>query len=83
MMLTILAISPAAMGADSTDRASPLDSNAACMDRTTDASSANCVVKDEGTPRQTYPPKQSPANATPAPAPAAATPTVRKSATGK
>ena len=83
MILAILAISPAAMGADSTDRASPLDNNAACMDRTTDASSANCVVKDEGTPRQTYPPKKSPPSTTPAPAPAAASPTVRKSATGK
>jgi len=82
MILTILAMSPAATGADSTDRSSPLDNNAACMDRTTDASTGNCVVKDEGAPRHTYPPKKSPASATPAPAPAAASSTVRKSATG-
>ncbi len=83
MILTALAMSAAAMGADSTDRSSPLDKNPACMDRTTDASTGNCVVKDEGTPRRTYPPRQSPANVTSAPAPVAAAPTVRKSATGK
>lgn len=81
MILTILATSPAAMGADSTGRSSPLDDNAACMDRTTDASTGNCVVKDEGTPRRTHPPKKAPAS--PAPAPAAASPIMRKSATGK
>ena len=83
MILAILAMSPAAMGADSTDRSSPFDNNAACMDRTTDASTGNCVVKDEGTPRHAYPPRKSPAGATSAPAPAAASSAVRKSATGK
>jgi hypothetical protein len=51
------AASSAAFGADSSDRTSPLDNNAACMDRNVDASSGKCVVKDEGTPRRTYPPK--------------------------
>ena len=89
MILAILAMSPAAMVADSTDRSSPLDNNPECMDRTTDASTGNCVVKDEGTPRRTHPPKKLPASATPASAPAAvsgppaASPTMGKSATGK
>ena len=83
MTLTILLLSSAAMGADSTERSSPLDKNAACMDRKVDASTGNCVVQDEGTPRQTYPPKPTPAAATPAPAPATPSSAVRKSAAGK
>lgn len=75
-----------AYAADSTDRTSPLDSNAACMDRTVDASTGNCVVKDEGRPRHTYPPKPSVPVTAPAPAPVAPTApasTIRKSATSK
>jgi hypothetical protein len=80
MILTVLAMSPVAMSADLGDRASPVDNNAACMDRTTDASSGNCVVKDEGTPRHTYAPKASTIGQLPAPAPATArdSSTVRK-----
>ena len=69
MVLTAFTLSAAAMGADSTDRVAPYDRNPACMDRATDASSGDCVVKDEGTPRRTYPPKQTPASVTYAPAP--------------
>ena len=72
-----------AYAADSPDRTSPMDSNAACMDRTVDASTGNCVVKDEGTPRRTYPPKPSAPVSAPAPAPTSPVSTVRKSATGK
>jgi hypothetical protein len=60
-----LAANPVALAADSSERTSPLDNNAACMDRNVDASSAKCVVKDEGTPRRTYPPKPSGPAATP------------------
>ena len=83
MILTILVTSPAAMAADSTERSSPLDDNPQCMERTTDSSTGNCVVKDAGTTRRTHPPKKLPASAAPASAPAAAAPTMGKSATGK
>ena len=83
MILTILATSPAAMAADSTDRSSPLDDNPQCMDRTTDASAGNCVVKDAGMPRRTDPPKKGAASATRAPTPAAGPQTMGKSITGK
>ena len=82
LILFVFATVPRAMGADTNDRTSPVDKNAACMDRTVDASSGNCVVKDEGTPRRTYPPKQSPAVAAPATAPVAAPATARKAASG-
>lgn len=55
----MFAASSAASAADSSERTSPLDNNAACMDRNVDASSGKCVVKEEGTPRRTYPPKPS------------------------
>ena len=83
MILTILATNPAAMAADSTERSSPLDDNPQCMDRTTDASAGNCVVKDAGMPRRTHSPKKVPASATRASAPAAASQTMGKSAIGK
>jgi hypothetical protein len=57
-MVAMLAGCGIACGADSPERTSPIDSNAACMDRTVDSSSGNCVVKDEGRPRRTYPPRQ-------------------------
>lgn len=73
----------AASAADTPSRTSPVDANAACMDRGVDSSSGNCVTKDEGSPRRTYPPKSSaPVNPSSA-APVAASPTVRKSATSK
>ncbi len=83
MILAILAISAAASAADTTDRASPLDNNAACMDRTVDATTGKCVVKDEGTPRRTYPQRPAAPIAAPAPAPTSPASTVRKSGTGK
>jgi hypothetical protein len=67
-LITALALGQAAAAADSTERTAPYDRNPACMDRTADASTGNCVVQDEGTPRHTYPPKQSATTATPAPA---------------
>ena len=45
-----------ATAADTNERTSPVDSNPACMDRTTDASSGDCLIKDKGRPRHTYPP---------------------------
>jgi len=81
MMITALTASSVAGAADTSERASPVDRNSSCMDRNVDASSGNCVVKDDGTPRHTYPPR--PAALTTAPtsvpqaAPAAST--VRKS----
>ncbi len=87
LIVTLLAMSPAAPAADTSDRTSPLDTNPACMDRTTDASTGNCVVPDEGKPRHAYPPKSSAVTPAPAPAPTPApapvSPTLRKSATGK
>ena len=85
MALAILTLSPAAVGADSSERSSPLDRNPACMERTPDASSGNCVISDEGIPRHTYPSKRPPVGTAPAPATAATAPpsAVRKSATGK
>jgi hypothetical protein len=83
LALTILSTATVAAGAASTDASSPFDKNPACMDRTTDASTGNCVIKDEGTPRHAYPPKTPPAAVTPRPASAPAdNSTVRKSATG-
>ena len=87
MAMTALALSAGALAADSTERSAPQDRNPACMDRKTDSSTGDCVVQDEGTPRQTYPPKKkTPVSVTPAPLPAAAAvpATVRKApATGK
>jgi hypothetical protein len=84
LALTMLLASAIGMGADSTDSSSPFDKNPACMDRTTDASTGNCVIKDEGTPRHTYPPKTPPSGGTPGPAPlpAGTSSTVRKSGAG-
>ena len=51
MLLTALTFSGAAIAADTGERTSQVDKNSKCMDRTTDSSSGDCVVKDEGTPR--------------------------------
>jgi hypothetical protein len=64
-IVVALASSSTASAADFSDRASPADSNAACMDRAVDASSGNCILKEEGTPRRAYAPKSS--ATTPAP----------------
>ena len=50
-----LALGAQAHAAD-TGGASPYDSNPACMDRTTDASTGSCVEQTEGRPRHKYPP---------------------------
>ena len=73
LVLAAFTISTAAIAADSTDRTAPYDRNPACMDRNTDASTGNCVVKDEGRPRRTYPPNQSSTGVVYAPAPAGST----------
>ena len=78
-----LAVSVAAAAADSSDRSSPIDRNAACMDRTVDASTGNCVVKDEGIPRRTYPPKPSTPVVTPHAGATAPAWTVRGASAGK
>ena len=61
MLLTSMgvAFSTAVSAADATD-ASPYDSNPACLERTTDASTGACVPKVEGTPRHTYAPPGQP-----------------------
>lgn len=76
MLLTALTFSGAAIAADTGERTSQVDKNSKCMDRTTDSSSGDCVVKDEGTPRHSYAPKKpaftgtgtSPSATSPAPA---------------
>jgi hypothetical protein len=54
LLLPALALSHAALAADSAD-VSPYDSNPACMDRN-NSSAGNCVIQSEGTPRHTYRP---------------------------
>jgi hypothetical protein len=86
LMAFALIASSNAWPADSSDRTYPVDSNSACMDRTVDASTGNCVEKTEGTPRHTYPPR--PVTTAIAPASGAAptvtsSPTVRKSAVAR
>jgi len=78
-----LAAHPAALAADSPERSSPVDNNAACMDRNVDASSAKCVVKEEGTPRHTYPPKSSGPAVNPRAGTIGPASTVRGTASGK
>jgi hypothetical protein len=39
------------------DDRSPYDKNPACLDRNVDASTGDCVIKEDGTPRHTYPPR--------------------------
>ena len=58
------------------DYSSPYDKNRHCAERTVDANSPECIIQSEGTPRQTYPPRDGqakpPAPPTPpTPAPAA------------
>jgi hypothetical protein len=70
---------PAALAAE-TDFSSPYDKNPHCAERTTSAMAPECLIQDEGTPRQTYPPaarpgppNQPPQNP-PTPGPPAVTP---------
>jgi hypothetical protein len=83
IVLGAMAASMPAAAADSSDRNSPLDRNAACMDRTVDASTGKCVVKDEGTPRRTYPPRPSAPVVTPHAGATAPASTVGGAGTGK
>jgi hypothetical protein len=78
-----LAANAGALAADSSERNSPVDNNAACMDRNVDASSAKCVVKDDGTPRRTYPPKPSSPAVTPRAGTTGPASTVRGNGSGK
>lgn len=78
-----LAASVPAAAADTSDRTSPIDRNAACMDRTVDASTGKCVVKDEGTPRRTYPPRPAAPVVTPHAEGTAPTSTARGAGSGK
>jgi len=55
LLLPVLALSQAALAADSST-VSPYDANPACMDTKTDSSTGNCVVQSKGTPRHVYPP---------------------------
>ena len=55
-LIATLALSQSAMAIDAADK-SPADKNPKCMDRNVDSSSGDCIIKDEGTPRQTYPSK--------------------------
>ena len=83
LLFITLAAGTAAHAAESSERTSPIDRNATCMDRDVDASSGKCVLKDEGVPRRTYPPKGSPTPATPGTVGAAPAATIRNSGGGK
>ena len=84
-----LALGAQANAADNSG-ASPYDTNPACMDARTDASTGNCIIQDQGTPRHKYPPpgpaaaQQSGAaptsNSAGTPAPAGSSATLRKTA---
>lgn len=76
--LAALLAATAASAADTPSRTSPVDTNAACMDRNVDSSSANCVLKDDGRPRRAYPPKTTSTGAAPSSAPAPGSSAVRK-----
>ncbi len=51
LILTALVSSPTAHAADSGERSSPVDNNPACMDRTKDAASPECIPQTKGKPR--------------------------------
>ncbi len=50
---------PAAFAAEQ-DFSSPYDKNPQCAERTYDGNAPECLIQDEGTPRQTYPPGRRP-----------------------
>jgi hypothetical protein len=78
----VLSVSSFAGAADSSARTSPVDNNSACMDRTVDASTGNCVIKDEGTPRRAHPPTKATKPAT-TPGVAASASSSQRGAVGK
>ena len=55
-LIAALTLSQSALAIDAGDR-SPADRNPQCLDRSTDSSTGDCIIKDEGTPRHKYPPK--------------------------
>lgn len=63
-LIAALALSQSALASDAGDR-SPADKNPKCMDRTTDSSTGDCIIKGEGMPRQKYSPKPQIKPATP------------------
>ena len=79
IVLAILVNSPIAIGADSTERSSPLDDNPQCMDR----KNKDCVVKDDGTRRRIHISNKVPANVNKSSAPSLAAPKVGNSGAGQ
>ena len=59
LMLLMLLASPLAYAADETKQPAeaPPDKNPACMDRTTNSATGDCIVRDNGKPRPHSPPK--------------------------
>ena len=54
-LVAAIAISQGAIAADNSN--SPYDTNPACRDRNVDSTKGDCIIKDTGTPRHTYPPR--------------------------
>lgn len=81
--LSLMAAGGIAAAAEPSPGTSPMDKNQACMDRTVDASAGDCVIKDEGTPRHTYPSKRPAQLPTQKPAQVAPSATIRGSSAGK
>lgn len=71
-LIAALALSQSALAIDAGDR-SPADRNPKCLDRTTDSSTGDCIIKDEGTSRHKYPSKPQTKPAAPAGAKSRAT----------
>ncbi len=71
-LLVLLSIAAAGSAAAQTDPPpSPYDTNPKCTQRTTDPNDPDCVLKQEGEPRHTYPPprKKDPQQPPPPPKP--------------
>ena len=83
MTLIIFSAIAASQPVLAADDRSPYDKNPACMDRNVDSTQSDCVIKDDGTPRQKYPPRTAPV-ATPKPAAPAGQPSaVLRGAAGR
>ena len=79
IVLAILVNSPIAIGADSTERSSPLDDNPQCMDR----ENKECIVKDDGTRRRIHLSNRVPANVNESSPPSLAAPKMEHSGTSQ
>ena len=77
ILLALIAVIQPAFAAD--DR-SPYDKNPACLDRNVDSNKPECVIKDDGKPRQKYPPRKTTATPGAPAAPAAAPAPAREAA---